>query len=192
METVGVNMSKTDNKIKQSATKLLLKYGLYGTSVSKIIKEAEVSNGSFYHFYHNIEELINDIYYDFGLERVKLAHKAFFEGNTIKSSYFNMYKEDILWARNNVDKINFIRMFSNSNIVTSSLSSFGEDYLAPIQECIKNAIKTKEIQSLDIEENLMRWNAATDVAIQYLDTNHEVELEKYLDYSFNCFWRRIA
>ncbi len=185
-------MNTTEATIKKTAAKLLLQYGLYGTSVSKIIKEANVTNGSFYHFFENLESLVNAIYHDFGYERVLNSYEAFFTGKTIKDSLYNMYKADLTWARSNIEKFNFIQKFTYTSLVSNALSTFDNQYFKPIEAAIEAAIANNELQSIDTEEHNMRLEAATDVAIMYSSKHPELDFEKYIEHSFNSYWRSIS
>lgn len=102
-----------EKKIKEAVIKLILQEGFYGTSISKIAKEAGVSPATVYIYFDNKEIMFQDIYREYSEEIYNYLLNNVHQGmggqqliEILVRSYYN-------YIRENKEIFNFVDQFSN-------------------------------------------------------------------------------
>ena len=113
----GGKMRKKDDekekKIKEAVIKLILQEGFYGTSISKIAKEARVSPATVYIYFDNKEIMFQDIYREYSEEIYNHLLNSVHQGmggqqliEILVRSYYN-------YIQQHKEIFNFVDQFSN-------------------------------------------------------------------------------
>lgn len=109
-----------EKSIKEAVVKLILQEGFYGTSISKIAKEAGVSPATVYIYFDNKEIMLQDIYREYSEE---LFHHVFnkvhkgMDGQQFIEAFVTGYYNYIL---ENEEIFNFVDQFSNCPSLSNS------------------------------------------------------------------------
>lgn len=178
-------------KILQTALKLFITVGFDGTSTSKIVDQADVSNGTLFHYFKTKEELINKLFL-----KVKNDYREYIMNN-MKSSkstngkIFQFWSTCIEWISNNPESIAFYDMFSNSPYIdklTIEEASRGFDF---VDKMIIEGIENESLTDAPVEL-ISGYIYASINSFKYYMQNSPDQADEYKDLAFKMLWRSIA
>ena len=138
-------------KILQAALKLFITVGFDGTSTSKIAAQADVSNGTLFHYFKTKEELINKLFL-----KAKNDYREYILNNmksskNTKGKIFEFWSACLEWIFNNPESIAFYDMFSSSPYIdklTIEEASRGFDL---VDQMIMEGIENESLTDAPVE-----------------------------------------
>lgn len=133
----AIRSRQIKDKIFDVAIKLIKEFGYEATTVSMICKAAEVSNGTFYHFYESKESLILGL---FSLSEVYLQKNLYVKDNPIEEicHIYHVYNDFLI-----EQGFDIVRAFYNGNNYNLSLNSIlaSNNHERPVTQRIEEQIK---------------------------------------------------
>jgi AcrR family transcriptional regulator len=178
-------------KILQAALKLFITVGFDGTSTSKILVQADVSNGTLFHYFKTKEELINELFL-----KVKSDYREYLLNN-VKSSentkgrILQFWSVSLEYINNNPECIAFYDMFSSSPYIdklTIEEASRGFDFF---NQMILEGIANESLIDAPVELIGGYINASIN-SYKYFKQNNPDQADVYKNMAFKMLWRSIA
>jgi AcrR family transcriptional regulator len=178
-------------KILQAALKLFITVGFDGTSTSKIVTQAEVSNGTLFHYFKTKEELINELFL-----KGKSDYREYLLNNmksweNTKSRIFQFWSACLEWISNNPESIAFYDMFSSSPYIdklTIEQASRGFDFFDQI---IIEGIANESLIEAPVEL-ISGYISASINSFKHYRQNNPDQADEYQELAFKMLWRSIA
>ena len=174
--------------ILQTTLELITKQGIYSTSLSQIIKESGVANGTLYHHFKNKEEIIHDLYLmlaqDFGTIILRNIPE-----DDLKKQFKVMWLNLFYYFVNNPLAFKFSEQIARSEAIPQSLKEDSRQYYIQIQNFFRKGINEKIFKSYDVlvMEELFFGNVVSLVKIH---NNETVKMqEKHINQAIEISWK---
>jgi len=192
--------SETKEKIYQAAIELLKEKSYRDLSIRDICKKAEVGIGTFYHYFNNKHELLND-YMSMESEHIEKAYLALKDlSNYEKMLYVLELQIDFLILKDKEFVSTALAFELTNDTLGFSIFNFSTGEI--LRDCIKDAYDKKEINTdfpLQTIANLFSAELLGTI-IQWASVNNNINREKaqsdkeflfgnlkcYIDMLFTC------
>ena len=177
--------------IMEAMMRLVKEFGLQGTPMSKLAKEAGVAAGTIYYYFNSKEELINSMYLDaksqFGeaVKQINWSNKSYSSVMTqIGNTLFHFFC-------NNPDLFYFIEQCNRTPYVSQETMEEGKKYYKPFTEFLQRGINEEVFCDMDVNllTSLMYGSLVTAVNL-YLSGDPSISLET-LPVVLNYVWKGI-
>ena len=175
--------------VLQTALELVTEQGVEATSLSQIIKESGVANGTVYHHFKNKNEIIAELYLmlaqDFGtviMRNIPLSN--------IKKQFPIMWKNMFYYFINNPLAFTFYEQIARSPEIPQKLKDQAKRYLGEIDEFFRSAIKEKIFKpyTLIIMEELFFGSVVSMVRLYNVNTSLK---ERHLNQAIEIAWKGL-
>lgn len=174
--------------VLQTTLELITTQGINATSLSQIIKESGVANGTVYHHFKNKEEIITELYLmltqDFGTVVMRNTDQGDY-----KKQFSTMWMNLFHYFVNNPLAFIFSEQIARSPEIPQSLKDRARKYYSDIELYFRNGIRDKIFKSYNtmVMEELFFGNV---VSIVKINENEKVTLqEKHLHQAIEISWR---
>lgn len=174
--------------VLQTTLELITKQGIRATSLSQIIKESGVANGTVYHHFKNKEEIITELYLmltqDFGTVVMRNIPE-----DDIKKQFSIMWLNLFHYFVNNPLAFVFSEQIARSPEIPQSLKDKARQYYAEIENYFKAGIRQKTFKSYNsmVMEELFFGNV---VSIVKIHENEKVKLlDKHINQAIEISWK---
>ncbi|GAA4275558.1 TetR/AcrR family transcriptional regulator [Aquimarina mytili] len=174
--------------VLQTTLELITKQGIGATSLSQIIKESGVANGTVYHHFKNKEEIITELYLmltqDFGTVVMRNVPE-----DDIKKQFTVMWLNLFYYFVNNPIAFIFSEQIARSPEIPQSLKDQARQYYNDIEQFFKEGVRQKIFKSYNtlVMEELFFGNVVSLVKIH---ENETVNLqEKHINQAIEISWR---
>ena len=179
-------------QILESATRLFIEYGFHATPTSKIAKEAGVSNGTLFHYFHTKEQLISQLYLNIKVDvKAYLIEGLDIQKNTkqkIKHVWFNWVK----WGILNQYRFKFLEQFSNSPYIQSVSKEEASKSFKFSMDILMEGIKEETLINIDSQLMSMLIYASVNSVVRYSYICCKDLDENDLEIVFNMLWKSIV
>jgi len=174
--------------VLQTTLELITKQGIRATSLSQIIKESGVANGTVYHHFKNKEEIITELYLmltqDFGTVVMRNVPE-----DDLKKKFSIMWLNLFHYFVNNPLAFIFSEQIARSPEIPQSLKDKARQYYAEIEEYFKTGIRNKVFKAYNamVMEELFFGNV---VSIVKIHENEKVKLlDKHINQAIEISWK---
>ncbi len=174
--------------VLQTTLELITKQGIQATSLSQIIKESGVANGTVYHHFKNKEEIITELYLmltqDFGTVVMRNIPE-----DDIKRQFSTMWLNLFHYFVNNPLAFVFSEQIARSPEIPQSLKDKARQYYSEIENYFKSGIRKKVFKSYNsmVMEELFFGNV---VSIVKIHENEKVKLlDKHINQAIEISWK---
>lgn len=174
--------------VLQTTLELITKQGINATSLSQIIKESGVANGTVYHHFKKKEEIITELYLmltqDFGTVVMRNVPE-----NDIKKQFSVMWLNLFHYFVNNPLAFVFSEQIARSPEIPQNLKDKARQYYKDIDEYFRTGIREKVFKAYNpmVMEELFFGNVVSLVKIH---ENEKVKLqEKHINQAIEISWK---
>jgi len=174
--------------VLQTTLELITKQGIQATSLSQIIKESGVANGTVYHHFKNKEEIITELYLmltqDFGTVVMRNVPE-----DDIKKQFSVMWHNLFHYFVNNPLAFVFSEQIARSPEIPQSLKDQARQYYSEIENFFRAGIRQKIFKSYHpmVMEELFFGNV---VSIVKIHENEKVKLlDKHINQAIEISWK---
>lgn len=174
--------------VLQTTLELITKQGIEATSLSQIIKESGVANGTVYHHFKNKEEIITELYLmltkDFGTVIMRNIPE-----NDIKKQFTIMWLNLFYYFVNNPLAFIFSEQIARSPEIPQSLKDKSREYYKEIENFFREGVRQKIFKAYNtlVMEEIFFGNVVSLVKIH---ENETVKLqEKHINQAIEISWR---
>jgi len=190
-----ISQSKIENKrerILLAARRLFVKQGFHSTPTSAIAREANVANGTLFHYFNTKEDLINTLYRETRRSYFTIAVAGVDDEKTIKRKVRLLWYNIVKWALNRPQDFLFIQQYSNSPFISQLAREEIVEHTGFYYDLFDEGKKKGTLK--DIPTDLM--HQLTTYQINGL-INHLLEHEEfhhnstYLNMAFEFCWESI-
>jgi AcrR family transcriptional regulator len=155
-------------QILAAALKLFVTYGFHGTPTSKIAEEAEVANGTLFHYYKTKDDLVVGLYNYIKEDMAAAMSSIIHESDFITPKFKNTFIQTLYWALHNRDKFCYIRQFEISPHMAKISRETMRDQAMVHGRLIEEGIKKKLLKSHPRDLILTLFNSQVFGIYQYL------------------------
>lgn len=174
--------------VLQTTLELITKQGIRATSLSQIINESGVANGTVYHHFKNKEEIITELYLmltqDFGTVVMRNIPEE-----DLKKQFTIMWHNLFDYFVNNPLAFIFSEQIARSPEIPQSLKDKARQYYNEIEGYFKKGIRDKVFKSYNsmMMEELFFGNVVSVVKIH---ENEKVKLlDKHINQAIEISWK---
>ena len=178
--------------VLQTTLELITKQGIEATSLSQIIKESGVANGTVYHHFKNKEEIVTELYLmltqDFGTVVMRNTE----EEADFKKQFSIMWYNLFYYFINNPLAFIFSEQIARSPEIPQSLKDKSRIYYNEIEGYFRNGVKNKIFKNYNtlVMEELFFGNV---VSIVKIHENEKVNLlDKHLTQAIEISWKGFS
>ncbi|WP_459212566.1 TetR/AcrR family transcriptional regulator [Aquimarina rhabdastrellae] len=174
--------------VLQTTLELVTAQGVAATSLSQIIKESGVANGTVYHHFKNKDEIIAELYLmlaqDFGTVIMKNTPQA-----NIKKQFPIMWKNMFYYFINNPLAFVFYEQIAKSCDIPQDLKDEAKKYILDIDNFFREAIKEKIFKpyTVSLMEELFFGSVVTMVKLY--NANNSKVLERHINQAVEISWK---
>jgi AcrR family transcriptional regulator len=191
-----ISQSKLENKRERiliAARRLFVKQGFHSTPTSAIAREANVANGTLFHYFNTKEELINTLFKETNRSFFTISTAGVDNENNIKRKVRLLWYNTVKWAMNRPQEFLFLQQYSNSpfisQLIQDETSEHSGIYYGLIDQGKDNGL-LKDIPT-DLMYQLITYQIYG--IIQYLFQHKESRNNStYLSMAFEFCWNSIA
>lgn len=184
-------MTKSE-QILDAATKLFIEYGFHATPTSKIAKEADVSNGTLFHYFNTKEELISELYLSIKRDLKVFLIEGFNEQKTTKQKIKYVWLNWVRWGISNKYRFMFLEQFYNSPYIKSVSKDEASKSFKFMMDMLKEGIEEETLIDIDPELMLMLMYASVNSVVRYSCTSSKISDDHDLEVVFKMFWKSIV
>lgn len=181
-------------RILESALKLFVEFGFHATPTSKIAKEAGIANGTLFYFFPTKDDLVIALYLDIKSQMMANAALEIENKTTLKEVLKDYYSASLNWAIKHKTKFRFIEQFTNSPYLNKIAEEEIQAHIQPIYKLLKQGIKNRVIQKLDIDMIFAMLSGHTFSINQYIITKDfsKNKQAKVIDDTFELLWKMLT
>lgn len=190
-----ISQSKIENKrdrILLAAKRLFVQQGFHSTPTSAIAKEANVANGTLFHYFKTKEDLINVLYSETQRSYSIIATAGVNDEKTIKRKVRLFWYNTVKWALNRPQDFLLLQQYNNSPFISQLTKKEPPEYIGFHYDLIDEG-KLKGILK-DIPTDLMYQLMAYQLQgfINYLFQHEEFQQNSTsLSMAFEFYWESI-
>lgn len=177
-------------QILAAALRLFVAYGFHGTPTSKIAEEADVANGTLFHYYKTKDDLVIGLYNSIKDELACSLSTINHESDFIAPKFRNVFIHTIHWALNNKDKFHYLQQFHLSphrlKIPAETIQQYDSVATTLIRECIRK----KLMKQLPPDMAFAMFNSQVFGVYQYLTSSNfsAQEQEVVINDAYSMTW----
>ncbi|MHA7056423.1 TetR/AcrR family transcriptional regulator [Aquimarina sp. M1] len=174
--------------VLQTTLELITRQGIQATSLSQIIKESGVANGTVYHHFKNKEEIITELYLMLTQDFGTVVMRNIPEDDT-KKQFSTMWINLFHYFVNNPLAFVFSEQIARSPEIPQSLKDKARQYYSEIENYFKTGIRQKVFKSYNpmVMEELFFGNV---VSIVKIHENEKVKLlDKHINQAIEISWK---
>jgi len=142
---------KTKEKLLHSAKKIFSEKGFYRTRVSDIVKDAGVSQGTFYIYFKSKEEIFKEIILELKEKIIEITKNVY--GESIEDKLLSMNRAilEIIYENRTITEIFLYQLFSTSEEMKKIYFETVEKIRKILSETIYAEIKNGKIKNINPE-----------------------------------------
>ena len=178
-------------QIISSSIEVFVEYGFHGAPITKLIKSIGVSNGTFFYYFKTKEELITAIYVEIKKELYASIYIDESSSVPIKKGLRELWKNWVLWARDNEMKFKFIEIFANSPFVSLVDKEEMQKAYMFIGSLLKRGIEEEVLIDLDVKLISGLIYGSIRATILY-NQNYKKQSDDELVHVFDLMWKSIV
>jgi len=184
------NIQDKRKDILSAALKLFVEFGFHGTPTSKIAAEANVANGTLFHYYKTKDDLVIALYNDIKDELNRYIISKTSCGDSLETKVKAVFIYFIYWALDNREKFYYIHQFH----LSPHFSKVSPETIQKQSLChigiITEGIRAKLVKPLPVDFLMTVIGSHVFGVYQYLTKkgfSHE-EQKKVIDDSYEMLW----
>ena len=184
-------IDKRDQILKASLN-LFTERGFHNTPTSLIAKEAGVATGTLFHHFKNKEELINSLYLDLKMNKMKMLSEYINPADTIEVKIKSAWINGVKWGIMHPKEYQFVMQFSNSPFITNLTREQAMGQYESIIGLFEQAIKDGIIKATYPEFVVDYFEGIFNLAVSHFRKYPDKISEENLDMTFDICWDGIA
>lgn len=191
-----ISQSKLENKrerILLAARRLFVNQGFHNTPTSAIAREANVANGTLFHYFNTKEELINTLYKETKRSFFTITTAGVDNEKNIKRKIRLLWYNTVKWALNRPQDFLFIQQYSNSPFISQLTQEDISEHIGFYFDLIDQGKGKGTLK--DIPTDLMYQLTTYQIygIINYLFQHKEFQNNPtYLSMAFEFYWESIT
>jgi AcrR family transcriptional regulator len=135
--------------IMDTALRLFVERGFFGTPTSLISKEAGVATGTLFFYFKTKEELIDSLYLRIKAEAAEAMCRGLDHEPDAKTKLYRLGRNGVAWATEHPDKMKFMEQFAHSQFVSTTAQEEGMSRFLFLQDLITEGIHEGSIRDYD-------------------------------------------
>lgn len=182
-------MEKKQQIIDESLN-VFVEYGFHGSPITKLVKSAQVSNGTFFYYFKTKEDLITAIYVSTKEEIHRHIVLDINEVTSVKKSMRDLWMNWAKWGIANKQKFMFQEIFSTSPYINSLEKKEVADTFIFIKELLLKGIHDEIIIPMDVTLLSHLFYSSIRTAVMY----HQVKplSHEEMETIFTIMWKSFV
>ena len=142
---------KKEKAVVDATIKLVNENGLNNTSISKIAKEAGVSQATLYIYYQNKEDLVVSIFYKVKERLTTYYHKDLSDNCSIEENLRTLWVNSISVRHYLPELVSYDLQFTNSHFNDLLDSIKMQEFAQPLTHLVQKGIRVKVIKEMSLD-----------------------------------------
>ncbi len=142
---------KKEKAVVDATIKLINECGLNTTSISKIAKEAGVSQGTIYIYYKNKDDLVVSIYHEVKQRIVAFLHRDLDEKGSVEQNLRTLWNNTIKVNKYFPELVSYDLQFSNSPFYDLVDQSKMLELAKPLTSLVARGVREKVIKEMSAD-----------------------------------------
>ena len=175
--------------ILDTALRLFVERGFFGTPTSLISKEAGVATGTLFFYFKTKEDLIDTLYRRVKSEAAQAMRQDLVNEKTPLAKLRRLGHNAVALGIKNPQKLKFMEQFAHSPFVSTSAQEEGMSHFLFMQDLVKNGIQDGSIRAID--PNLLFCMMATSFSgliARASSTKDPAEREAIINEGMDFVW----
>ncbi len=184
-------MNTKEENILKSALEMFVHKGFHGASTSAIAANAEVSNGTLFHYYRSKDALIQTLHQFTKSEQINSIMLNIDEESDPKEKLRLIWNQAIHWAIKNEEKYRFLQEYKYSPYKRNHKGNFDE-FKTKFRDLVEKGIQQKQIRFLPDDFIFDITLANIYGMIEYLGKNPvKFRTPEFMKQAFEIFWSSL-
>ncbi len=184
-------MIKKEEDILNSALSLFVSKGFHGTSTASIANNADVSNGTLFHYYRSKDSLVQKLHAWIKEEQIEAIMQGLDEETNPKDQCKLIWRNAIDWAMKNKEKYHFLHVYKYSPYRKKHKGKF-EQFKTKFSDIVEKGIQQKQLRYLPDDFVYDTMNASVYGMIEYLENNPvKYRTPEFMKQAFEMFWGSV-
>jgi len=181
-------MTEKQEDILKSALEMFVHKGFHGASTAAIAENAEVSNGSLFHYFRSKDNLIQKLHESIKSEQIDYILIGIEEEGDPKEKIRLIWKQSIQWAMENSKKYSFLHQYKYSPY-KRKIKGNVETLRKVFFNNVENGIQKKQIRFMPEDFVFDLTNASVYGMVEYLSNNPvKFKTPEFMKQAFEIFW----
>lgn len=182
-------MNSKEISILDSALKLFVSQGFHGTSTAEIAKNANVSNGTLFHYFNSKDSLIQSLHDTIKKEQIASISNDLDVNGDPKEQIASIWRNALNWAYNNKNKYKFLSIYKYSPYKKKHKSDVGK-FIKEFDLLVEKGIQKKQLRFMPGDYVYEITNANVYGMVNYLESNPvKYRTPEFMRQSFEWFWQ---
>lgn len=180
------------DKILDASLTLFSERGFHNTPTSLIAKEAGVATGTLFHHFKNKEELINSLYLDLKMNKMKALSEYINPSDSLEAKIKSAWINGVKWGIMHPKEFQFIMQFANSPFITNLTREQAKGQHDAIIGIFEQAIKKGIIKAAYSEFVVDYFEGIFNLAVSHFRKYSSKISEENLEMVFDICWNGIV
>lgn len=191
-----ISQSKLENKrdrILLAAKRLFVNQGFHNTPTSAIAREANVANGTLFHYFKTKEDLINALYKETRRSFFTIATAGVDNEKTIKRKIRLLWYNTVKWALNRPQDFTFLQQYRNSPFLSKLTREEKAEHIGFYHDLIDHGKKKGTLKDIPTELMYQLINYQIYGVLNHLLQHKEYQHNStYISMAFEFCWESIT
>ena len=179
--------------ILQTALRLLVKRGFFGTSTPPISKQAGVATGTPCFYFRTKEDLIDTLYLRVKAEAAEAMRQGLPEEKDTKGRLRRLWRNAVLWGAQNPEKMQFMEQFAHSPFISKTTHEEGLSRFSFLHEYVIQGIEEGVIRDYDPTLLFcMRTSSLSSVILRVAAIHDPEQREAIITQGMDFVWNGLS
>ncbi len=182
-----------EEAILQTALRLFVERGFYGTPTSLISKEAGVATGTLFFYFRTKEELIDTLFLQVKAEAADTMRQGLDEEKNTKGKLRRLWRNAVEWGVDNPAKMQFMEQFTHSPFISKTAREEGFSRFSFLHRYVVQGIEEGIIRNYDPALLLSIMAASLSGVIMRVAAIKDPAMrEAIIEQGMNFVWNGLA
>lgn len=180
-------MDDKRKRILGSSLELFVKKGFHGAPTAQIARNADVSNGTLFHYFRTKVELVQGLYQHIRSEQFEAIVEGIEVEGDPREQLHRIWKQSIKWAYTNREKYTFLHQYKHSPYKKKSKKE-AEQFKKDFALIVERGVQQKQLRYMPADYVYEITMAHILGMMEYLDANPvKYRTPEFMKQSFEWF-----
>jgi AcrR family transcriptional regulator len=173
-----------------AAVRVIAAEGL-GAATATIAKEAGVSNGSLFTYFHTKTDLLNQLYVELKTEMAAVALEGLPSRSGVRKQTLHIWSQLLHWGMSSPEKRRAVAQLSVSDDIIAKSRQAGHVALAGVANLLERSRECGSMRDAPLAFVVALFNAHADATLDFM-IRDPANADKHCVTAFDAFWRMLT